>query len=692
MTENAISNKVTGIATDVHQSPGPDREFFSSFRVEKKFLKRYLILLFIFHSFLVSGQSEKLSEIISAVAEELAADDSDPEAAANYIEKLYELAENPVQLNSSGENELSRLFFLTDFQVKALADYVHSSGRVNSVYEIMTIPGFDKETAEMIIPFISLESRINLNPDSVRWRNTSITNLCIRSGNTDTASMGSALKILTKYKFNSGAISGGFTMEKDPGEKLFPDNALVPDFLSANIAYTGNGLIRKLILGDYSARFGQGTNINTGIHRGISLTAPGYMSASDEIRPYTSTDENNFFRGVAAEFSVKNLAAILYFSKNNIDATLGSQSGTSKDYIDNFYTAGMHNTSSLLQKKDALSEIAYGINLCYNFNNIRIGLVWSENRFSLPVKSTSPDPQFIYHFEGNRNNLYTAYYNSLIKRILLYGEFSANENSRYAFVQGLSLRPSDRLTLNFLYRFYDPGYVSFHGKGPGSGSFTGNQQGILGNFSFEAAKHLFISGGCDIQKFPWLKYRNSSPSLEIKKELRARYLPNEKLTFDASYNYRDYTVDKSGSTGIPEQKQLMSKSIKCSFRYTLSDNLTLGTRLDYKIFNYPESRGMLLLGDINIRFRSIPVTIWLRYCIFDTDDYDSRLYTWENDLLYSFSIPALSGEGSRSYAMVKWAIRDIAELRVKYGITSLNNSGGLSENKEELKVQLKIMF
>jgi len=669
------------------------REFFACFAVKKKFIKKYLmLLLFVSPPIIVFGQEAKLSEIVVSIAEELAADDSDPEAAATYIEKLYELAEDPVELNSSGEDEISRLFFLSDFQVKALADYAHASGRIISVYELVNIPGFDKETAEMMNPFITFENKVNINPDSVRWRNTSITNLSVRSGKNDSATIGSPWKILTKYKFTSGAISGGFTSEKDPGEKFFPANSPIPDFLSANIIYNGNGLIRKLIVGDYSARFGQGTNINTGIRRGISLTAPGYMSASDEIRPYTSTDENNFLRGVATEFSVKNLAATLYFSRNNIDASLGSISGTSKDYIDNFYIAGTHNTSSLLQKKDAISELVYGINLSYNFNNIRVGMVWSEDRFSLPVKSTSSDPQYIYNFEGTRNNLYTFYYNSLIKRILLYGEFSANEYSKFALVQGLSFRPSDRLTINFLFRNYNPGYVSFHGKGPGSGSSAGNQQGILGNFSFEAARHLFISGGCDIQQFSWLRYRCSSPSNGIKQEIRVRYLPTEKLTIDALYNYRFSIVDNPGSVGIPEQKQVITKSIKGSVRYILSNNLTSGTRMDYKIVDFSGSRGMLLLEDINYRFRSIPVTIWLRYCIFDTDDYDSRLYTWENDLLYSFNIPALSGEGSRSYMMVKWEISDIAEIRVKYGLTSLNENGMGNKSSEEIKIQFKIQF
>ncbi|MCX6326058.1 MAG: hypothetical protein NT144_05330 [Bacteroidia bacterium] len=462
--------------------------------------------------------------------------------------------------------------------------------------------------------------------------------------------------------------------------------------MSANLTYNGSGLIRRLIVGDYSARFGQGTNINTGIRTGLSLTAPGYMSASDEIRPYTSTDENNFFRGVAAEFSVKNLGLVLYYSKNYSDATLGSSAGTSKDYIENFYLAGTHNTSSLLLKKDAISEQAYGVNLSYNFNNVRIGLAWSEDRFSLPVYPTGNDPENIFDFEGDRNNLYTIYYNSLIKRILLYGEFSTNEYKKHAFVQGLSFRPSDRLTINFLIRNYNAGYVSFHGKGPGSGSATGNEQGILGNFTFEAAKHLFISGGCDIQHSPWLKYRCSAPSWGMRQEIRVRFLPTEKLAIEGSYNYRLSMADNPETNGIPEQKEIITKSLKGSVRYSLYDNLTLGTRIDYKIVDPSGSRGMLLLQDINYRFTQLPVTLWLRYCLYNTDDWDSRIYSYENDLLYSFSIPALSGEGSRSYIMVKWEISDIMELRAKYGLTSLDESGMSTKNNKELKIQFKVMF
>jgi hypothetical protein len=78
--------------------------------------------------------------------------------------------------------------------------------------------------------------------------------------------------------------------------------------------------------------------------------------------------------------------------------------------------------------------------------------------------------------------------------------------------------------------------------------------------------------------------------------------------------------------------------------------------------------------------------------LFSTDDWNSRIYTYENDLLYSFSIPALSGEGSRSYIMLKWKIADIAELRIKYGITSVFTEGNTSKESDEIKMQFRVRF
>ena len=654
---------------------------------------KYLIIFFLaFSQILAIGQEINLTERISNIAEELAADEEDPEAVSIFIDRLHELSENPVKINSASETEISRLFFLSDFQVKALADYTHTTGHILTVYEIAAIPGFDKETAIMMEPFLTLENDFINTSDSARWRNTVISNFSTRTGNSESSSSGSPGRFLTKYKLSSGGFTGGLTMEKDPGEKLFTGTPPLPDFLSCNLSYSGNGLIKRIIIGDFSARFGQGTNINTGMRRGISLSSQGYMSANDELRPYTSTDENRFLRGAGFQFSYKNIDLALYLSENSCDATLGSSEGSSNNYVENFYSAGLHNTGSLLNKKDAINIKAYGISVSYNMNNIKLGMIFSENRFSLPVSPAHDNPEKLFDFKGTENNLLSLYYNSLVKSILLYGELSLNDYKKYAFVQGISFRPSDRLTIGFLFRSYKTGYASFYGNGPGTGTNTSNETGLLANFTFEAAKHLFISGGSDLQYYPWLKYRCSAPSRGIRHELKVRYLPSEKLTLDISYYYRLSMSDKTGEEGIPDQDEIVTKSYKAAVHYTVNDKLKLGARADIKTVNPYESRGVLIFQELSYNFRRIPVTLWARYCVFKTDDWASRIYTYENDLLYSYSIPALAGEGSRSYIMVKWKIAQFAELRVKYGTNSVIVSGKDVLNTDEIKMQIRAWF
>jgi hypothetical protein len=655
-------------------------------------VKIYLILIIPFISGEVKCQETKLSESIINIAEDLAASEQEPEAAAAYTDRLYELAEDPVNLNSSDVKEISRLLFLTDFQAKALADYTHSSGRIISFNELAYIPGFDRATAEMMIPFCTIKGKEFPLNDSSRLRNSFLTNLSVRSGKPDTTSLGSAWRILARYKFTAGSFSGGLSVEKDPGEKFFCPGTIGPDFLSANIAYNGKGAVRRIILGDYSVRFGQGLNINTGISTGLSLTSQGYMSATNEIKPYGSTDENNFFRGMATVLSYKNIELSLLYSKNNIDATLGTSSDNSINYMESLYKSGIHNTPSLLLKKDAVSESVIGINLSYNFSCVRVGMTWSETLFTLEVKPDHNNPEKIFSFSGYENNTFSVYYNSMIKNILLYGELSANETKRHAIVQGLSFRPSDRMVINFLFWKYKPGYTSFSGKGPGGSSGNYAEQSLLGNFTFEAARHLFISGGCCIQHFPWLRYRCSSPSWGVRREIRIKFMPSDILAFDWLYSYRLSMADNSNANRIPELKQVTSRNLKFVTRYSPYDNVTLGTRLDYKLIDPSGSEGIALLQELKIRLSSIPVTFWLRYCIFKTKDYDSRIYTWENDLQYTYSIPSLYGSGSRFYLMAGWKISGRAELRFKYGIFSKNDIPGEFTDTEEFRIQFKIII
>jgi hypothetical protein len=650
-----------------------------------------VILVFLLAANTGYTQEETIPDIITGIAELLSEDETDADAAGDFAVRLYELAEKPVRINTADESELSRLFYLTDFQVKALADYVRKTGKIYSVYEIATVPGFGTQLAALVAPFVTLEEGIKEEKKKLRLRNDVLTNFTVKSPPSDTSAPGESWKMLVKYRFSAGPFSGSFTSEKDAGEKLFKGKIPVTDFLSANLVWEGKGFVRKIIAGDFGARYGMGTGINTGLRTGLSLTQPGYLSGGDEVRPYTSTDENIFFRGAAVQLRSGKTGMTMFWSRNLIDATLDTAGNQEEVYISTFQRSGLHTTASSLAGRDAVAETSYGLSLSTDIRSLRLSLLWTQNRFSVPVRNDDPSPGELYDFTGMISTNATAGYKYMRGRVLLYGELSINPTSRKAFVQGISFKPSDRLSMNLVYRDYDPGYVSFHGKGLFSSSSGDNSTGIFGNFILEAARHLFLSAGVDVKVFPWLRYRCSSPSYGINREVKLRYLPSDKMTFEAVYSNRQSMLDSPESTGIKKQYQSEAASLRGSFRYMPLENLTLTTRIDHKSVSPGGSKGISMLQDISWRLRRIPATVWFRHCIFRTGDWDSRIYAYENDLVHSFSIPAMWGSGSRSCVMVSYRPSGYADFRIKFAFGESSVPDG-SKSSTELKVQARVRF
>ena len=654
--------------------------------------KIYLVLIGLISVMEVVSQEKNFSDIMLSIVEEMALNDQDQSAAEIFLDQLNALAEDPVPINSGDESELTRLFFLNEFQIKSIKDYVTTTGRIVSPYEIALIPGFDRQTAEIMTPFIVFDDNTDSKKGSRVLRNNILINFTVRPDVTDSAHEGSAWKILSKYKISKGKIASGFTLEKDAGEKLLEGNPPLPDFFSGYISYSSERILKKIIFGDFAARYGIGLNLNTSIRTGFLINSTGFMPVRNELKQYTSTDENNFLRGLATELEFKDLNLSLFFSYKKTDATVKMSDDSSSFYISSLYKAGIHNTASLMKKKDAVSEMLTGINITYDFGKMRAGALWSLNKFSIPYYADKKDPENLFKMYGSENQIFSFYYNRMFGKLLVFGEISANNINKTAIIQGITLRPDDRLTINMIYRNYSPRFISLHGNAPGRGSSVSNEKGVTGNFTFEAAKHLFISAACDLSYFPWIKYRCYFPSKAVRQEIRMKYNPTDALNFEISFLNNIYENNLPNRQGVPGIERTCTGSFKIQTRYSLSDDMTLTTRADFRVVAPSGSKGMLLLQDVFYRFRPVPLSLWFRYCIFRSSDWDSRLYAYENDLLYSYNISALSGEGIRTYLMMKWELGDLSEIRLKYGLTTSLTENYKCNNKNEFRMQFRILF
>jgi hypothetical protein len=86
-----------------------------------------------------------------------------------------------------------------------------------------------------------------------------------------------------------------------------------------------------------------------------------------------------------------------------------------------------------------------------------------------------------------------------------------------------------------------------------------------------------------------------------------------------------------------------------------------------------------------------------RLAYFNTDGYYSRIYSYENDILYSFSIPAFYGDGIRTYLNYQLKLNNQLTFWLKFAVTHQFAESGdevqkAGSTKSELKIQLRYQF
>jgi len=110
--------------------------------------------------------------------------------------------------------------------------------------------------------------------------------------------------------------------------------------------------------------------------------------------------------------------------------------------------------------------------------------------------------------------------------------------------------------------------------------------------------------------------------------------------------------------------------------------------------------GFLAYQDVVFRKKNSPLNFTLRLATFDTYSYDERIYAYENDVLYSYSIPAYYYKGSRTYFLVKYRARKNLEywFRIAHTLyvdrTTMGSGLDLinAPAKTEVKFQIRYTF
>lgn len=686
-------------------------------------MKLILTIISIFCAILSFSQEDERSRIIEKRIEFIgeSLEDSDVDFTT-YLEDLYYYFDNPINLNQATFEDLSRLHLLTDVQIVAILDYHKVYGKVLSIYELAAIEELDKETIELIVPFVRVGEG---EAEKTNWKKVMTygknevflryqRDLQTREGyipksdsilelNPNKQYVGSPDKLYTRYRYTyKDKISWGVTAEKDAGEQFFKgaqSNGF--DFYSGHLMVRKLGVVEKVVVGDFHANFGQGLTMWSGFNMGKSADVLNVKRYARGLKPYTSVNESNFMRGGGIMLQKKQFDLTLFGSYKKIDANVNITDtlfGNGDGGITSFQSTGYHRTFGEIEDKNAVQQTIFGGATHFTADNLKIGITGVMTSYDTPLTSSS-QTYSQFNFQGTSNYSLGVNYMYFKNKMSFFGEGALSKNKSIAILNGMTWHADPRLDIVILHRFIDKKNQSLY-SAPFGGA-TSNENGLYFGAKAKISKHLNISAYYDQFTNNWLKWLTDGPSFGREVLLQADY----KINYNSSLYIRfknkiTQRNTKDDVSGIDHQVFLNKTNIRLHYSQRISKQVSLRSRIEWVSFKYDEdqSSGLLLYQDLIYQFKKIPLKLSARYAIFDTDNYDTRLYAYENDLLYLFSIPSYYYKGVRTYLMAKYDIGENIDLWVRWGMFSYANeteiSSGLEQiqgsKKSDIKIQLKI--
>ncbi len=654
-------------------------------------------------------------QAIEEILEELSSTE-DPEAGIEEIASdLYQASLHPININQATGAELASLHFLTPFQITSLLDYVEHHGPLGSIYEVAYIHGFDSQLAGWLEPFVyfgeqaeplaehagkaleSIRHSLLIRYTEVAGRRKVYREYRRDSLSRDQAPAGNPAREVIRYDLAAGHfLRGGLVAEKDPGEACpDPDGRALPDHLAGYLEINPGKTIRQICLGDFHLRLGQGLVAWTGFNPAGAMASIRKIPAG--IRPFTSTEENRFFRGVGLNLSREPYSLIWMVSAHKQDARLNGEK------FNSFLSDGIHATASQQATRKTVGEYSTGGSLRYKQGTIRLGLNWLATGWDRE-KIAREGPEYLFDLSGKGSLNASIDYQLSLPNLTLFGETAAGPGFAIANLHGLEWAPHDLVRMYLLFRHYSRAYQALYASAFSQSSATGNETGVFAGLSFTPAPGWEIIARHDQYRFPWLRYQVSAPSTgqENLLEINRSWADDHRLVI--RYRAETREINRSGQEmKLPSPKSLEKHQWHIRYYASPLSRWKLVTRLGASLSlkaDQDPGRGWVVGQDAGWESMNRNWSAWFRLALFDTDDYDSRLYIYEHDVWSAISFPAYAGQGMRYYALLHGKISQQAEAWFRWSFTDYRDrestGSGWNEvpgpRRQEWSVQIRLHF
>ncbi|GAB4395637.1 MAG: helix-hairpin-helix domain-containing protein [Microscillaceae bacterium] len=648
-------------------------------------------------------------------------------------EALFQYYRQPLHLNQATREELQSLYVLSERQINALLAHREQFGDLVSIYELQTIPDFDLGTIYKLLPFaqirdtgrksLPLWKRILEEENNyllLRYERV----LETQRGFTDQATpsttyLGSPGRIYARFRVSHPRdFSLGFTLEKDNGEQIIWDaktRRYLADFISFHAFFENKGRFKKIALGDYQIQAGQGLVLSGGF--GVGKGAETVLTVRRNqlgIRPYTSSLETGFFRGAAATYAHGPLQITGFYSRVRRDGTLSAPTDSTEAefeaFIETLRTTGFHRTESEIGGKGRFVEQTLGGHLLFQDKNkaFQIGLTGVYTHYNLPfrrnVQSRKDSIVDLFEFRGQTNYNLGLHFNYHWQNFSFFGEAARSKSGGLGAVGGLVASLAPNVEFAYLIRHYDRDFHTFFGSALGEGTRNINEQGMYWGIKITPiVRKLKIAAYYDRFRFPWLRFRVDAPSEGYEWLGRITYFFSRatNVYFQYRHEAKDRNLNSEESeTVFRPVLQGNRRNYLLNLDYRAKRFFRLQSRVQFSTFDFAGRRtsGLALVQDLGLDLGRLKLDV--RFALFDTEDFDNRQYVYERDVLWAFSIPAYSGQGLRSYVLLRYQFTRKLDLWLRYARFDYRNQDTISSSSDliegntrsELKVQVRVKF
>lgn len=656
-----------------------------------------------------------VQQLIADIVEDLSSKSESEEDYSQLIEDLLAISQDPISINLATADDLKKLFFLSDFQISSLIEYRDSTGSILSIYELQTIPGFDIIDIRRVEPFVKIEqvdkTQLNSmlygrNELTFRYRTSMETPAGYKNSYSGSSKyLGDKNAYYTRYGYRGGKhLQLGFVSEKDAGEPFFDGTFKTGfDYISGYVLLTKVGAVKKLIVGDYHAEFGQGLTFWNSLSFGKSSNVLSVRKRADGLVKHSSAYESQFMRGAGVTLSMFKTDFTVFASYKNIDASITDTLDNGDLAFSSLPETGYHRNSGEIDGRNALPEFTAGANITYSTKRVKAGLTFAHSR----IDGTFAGVQSIYDLWPTPTEKTAVGLSAdvSIKQHQFFGEVAADlPNGYFASVAGGLFRLSNTVQVSILGRSYSRNFNPRYTAGFAEGSGTCNENGIYTGISILPTKGWRLSGYIDLFKFPWLRYAVNAPSSGREFMALSEHSINSDFALNVRYRYKQVEKNMSDASTptVPVINQT-NQNVRLQVNFRAAEGVALKAILESAMFDTDsasEEYGYLLAQDVNVTLPKLPVTISCRFAIFDTPSWSTRIYSYESDMLYSFSVPAYYLKGTRVFALVKYNPKPWIDIWVRYAQTYYSDMDEIGQGadlisgniRSEVKAMVRVKF